>query len=77
MGQPKNRVILTSALLGAMIGLAAGVILAESKKEQIMLAESKGQMAQITPGFRDWISVAVAAVALVRQVANMFTPQVD
>lgn len=77
MQQSKNRIILMSTLLGAMIGLAAGVILSESKKEQLMLAETKGQQAQITPGVRDWISVAVAAVALVRQVANMFTPQVD
>jgi len=77
MQQSKNRVILISTLLGAIIGLLAGVIFAESKKEQLMLAETKGQQVQIAPGFRDWISVAVAAVALVRQVANMFTPQVD
>jgi hypothetical protein len=30
----------------------------------------------IQPGFRDWIAVAIAAVALLRRLSDMLTPKV-
>jgi len=73
----QTKLILTTTALGALLGLGIGVVLAESKKEQLQLAENLGEENVIVhPGFRDWISVSLAAITLIRQLANMLTPKV-
>ncbi len=77
MNKTQSKLILTATALGAILGLGIGVVLAETKKEQLQLVERYGEdSVDIQPGFREWIAVAIAGVTLIRQIANMLTPKV-
>lgn len=77
MNKAQSKLILTAMALGAILGLGIGVVVAETKKEQFQLAETYGEdNVTVQPGFREWIAVSVAAVTLIRQLANMLTPKV-
>ena len=73
----QSRLMLTTTALGALLGLGIGFVIAESKKEQLQLAEQFGENnVVIQASFRDWIGISIAAITLIRQLANMLTPKV-
>jgi hypothetical protein len=77
MNKMQSRLILTSMALGAILGLGIGVVVAETKKEQLQLAEVYGEdKVVVQPGFREWIAVSIAAITLIRQLSNILTPKV-
>ncbi len=77
MNREQSKLVLISTVVGAAIGLGIGVVLAETKKEQLMLAEKHGKdQVVIQPGIREWFAVAVAAITLIRQLGNILTPKV-
>lgn len=76
MNQSKSRLILNSILLGAVIGLGIGVVVAESKKEQLKLAAVRGdELAVSQAGLKEWMAVAVSGVTLMRQLAALLAPK--
>ena len=76
MNQSKSRLILNSILLGAVIGLGIGVVVAESKKEQLKLAAVRGEdLAMSQAGLKEWMAVAVSGVTLMRQLAALLAPK--
>ena len=77
MNKAQSKLILSATVVGALLGLGIGVVLAESKKEQLQLAETYGEDKVIVQaGFREWIAVSIAAITLIRQLSNMLTPKV-
>ena len=77
MNKAQSKLILSATVVGALLGLGIGVVLAESKKEQLQLAEAYGEDNVIVQaGFREWIAVSVAAITLIRQLSNMLTPRI-
>ncbi len=73
----QTKLILIGTALGALLGMSIGAVLAQTKKEQLALAETYGEdSVAIQPGFRDWIAVALAAIALLRRFSDMLTPKV-
>jgi len=73
----QSKLVLIATALGALLGLSVGVVIAQTKKEQLQLAATYGEdSVAIQPGFRDWIAVAIAAVALLRRLSDMLTPKV-
>ncbi len=77
MTKAQSKLILSATVLGALLGLGIGVALAESKKEQLQLAEAYGEdNVVVRAGFREWMAVSVAAITLIRQLSNMLTPKV-
>ncbi len=77
MNKAQSKLILGATVVGALLGLGIGVVLAESKKEQLQLAEAYGEDNVIMQaGFREWIAVSGAAITLIRQLSNMLTPRV-
>jgi hypothetical protein len=77
MNKTQSKLILTATALGAILGLGIGVVVAETKKEQLKLAETYGEdNVVIQPGFREWIAVSIAAITLIRQLSNILTPKV-
>jgi hypothetical protein len=76
MNSSKSRFILSSMLLGAVLGLGIGVVVAESKKEQLKLAAlAGGDKAAPQPGLKEWMAVAVSGVTLLRQLAAVLMPK--
>ncbi len=76
MKESKSRIILTTIILGAVVGLGIGVVVAETKQERLQLANALGdEKVAVQPSLRDWISVAVTAVTMIRQLANMLAPK--
>jgi hypothetical protein len=77
MNKEQTKLVLISTVLGALLGMSIGVVLAQTKKEQLTLADTYGEnKVTIQPGFRDWIAVAIAAIALLRRLSDMLTPKV-
>ena len=77
MNREQSKLVLITTVVGAAVGLGLGIVLAETKKEQLMLAERYGEEnAIVQPGFRDWFAVAIAAITLIRQLGNILTPKV-
>lgn len=77
LNKPQSRVVLTAVGLGALLGLGIGVVIAETKKEQLQLADRYGEdKVSVQPGIREWIAVSVAAITLIRQLANILTPKI-
>ncbi|RUA17062.1 MAG: hypothetical protein DSY55_02835 [Clostridia bacterium] len=76
MNKAQSKLILTATVLGAILGLGLGVVVAETKKEHLRLAETYGENnVNIQPGFREWIAVSIAAITLIRQFSDMLTPK--
>ena len=76
MNRNQSKIILVTTLAGALLGLGIGVVLAESKKEKLALAERYGDdKVVVQTGFKDWIAVSVAAITLLRNLADMLTPK--
>ncbi len=77
MNNTQSKLILIATALGALLGLSIGVVIAETKKEELQLAKTYGEdNVTIQPGFREWIAVSVAAISLIRQLSNMLTPKI-
>ena len=77
MNKAQSKLILSATVVGALLGLGMGVVLAETKKEQLQLAEAYGEdKVIIQAGFREWIAVSIAAITLIRQLSNLLTPRV-
>jgi len=77
LNKPQSQIVLTSVALGALLGLGIGVVVAETKKEQLQLVDMYGEdKVSVQPGIREWIAVSVAAITLIRQLANILTPKI-
>jgi len=77
MNKAQSKLILIATVVGALLGLGIGLVLAESKKEQLQLAEVYGEdKVVVRSGFREWIAVSIAAITLIRQLSNLLTPKV-
>jgi hypothetical protein len=77
MNKAQSKLILIATVVGALLGLGIGLVLAESKKEQLQLAEVYGEdKVVVRAGFREWIAVSIAAITLIRQLSNLLTPKV-
>jgi len=77
MNNNKSKLIITATIIGAMVGLGIGAVLAETKKEQLLLADKFGEddvMARA--GLREWFTVAIAAITLIRKLSDTLTPKV-
>jgi hypothetical protein len=77
MNKAQSKIILSATVVGALLGLGIGVVLSETKKEQLQLAEAYGEdKVVVQAGFREWIAVSIAAISLIRNLSNMLTPKV-
>ncbi len=77
MDKAQSKIILSATVIGALLGLGIGVVLAETKKEQLQLAKAYGEDKVIVQaGFREWIALSLAAISLIRNLANMLAPKV-
>lgn len=74
MSENRSRYLLLGALIGAIVGLAAAWIITDAQREEEHLL-SQGTQASIQPSAREWVKFGVAAVALLRQLADILTPQ--
>ncbi len=77
MNKAQIRVISASTALGAVIGLFVGLVVSETKKEQLKLVAEKGEQVSLSPSITEWIGLTVAAVTLLRQIANILTPKLE
>ncbi len=77
MNKAQIRVISASTALGAVIGLFVGLVVSETKKEQLKLVAEKGDQVSLSPSITEWIGLTVAAVTLLRQIANILTPKLE
>ncbi len=75
MNKEQIRIFSASTALGALIGLLVGLVVAASKKEQLQLASKTGEAVQFSPSITEWIGLTIAAVTLLRQIANILTPK--
>lgn len=77
MTKEQSKLVLIATAVGALLGMSIGLVVAQTKKEQLQLAASYGEEnVVIQPGFRDWIAVGIAAIALLRRLSEMLTPKV-
>ena len=77
MNKAQSKIILSATVVGALLGLGIGFVLAETKKEQLLLAEQYGEdKVVVQTNFREWIGVSIAAITLIRQLSNMLSPKV-
>ncbi|RME82570.1 MAG: hypothetical protein D6775_10510 [Caldilineae bacterium] len=70
----RSQTLLIGALIGALLGLAIAWVASDARQKQELLLE-EGKAARIRPRARDWVSLAVAGVSLVRQLAEMLEPR--
>lgn len=73
----RSRFILIGTAIGAAIGLVAALVAAEAREErqQHLLADMDSKRKLTSPSTRDWVKFGVAAVALLRQFADMLAPK--
>ncbi|HEY81602.1 MAG TPA: hypothetical protein EYP25_08685 [Anaerolineae bacterium] len=69
------RFIATSTALGALVGFLIGLVISQSKKEQLRLTSERGELAAFGPSVREWIGLSIAVVTLLRQIANLLSPK--
>lgn len=73
MSEQRRRTLLIGAIIGACVGLVAAWVVTDAhREEQHLLAQ--GVPASIQPNARDWVKLGVAAVALLRQLADILSP---
>ncbi len=77
MNKAQLRVISASTALGAVMGMLVGLVVAQTRKEQLELVAKDGERIGASPSVREWIGLTVAAVTLLRQIANILTPQAE
>ncbi len=75
MNKSQIRVISVSMALGAVIGMLVGLVVAQTKKEQLELVAKGGEQVSTSPSVTEWIGLTVAAVTLLRQIVNILTPK--
>ncbi|MCP4164878.1 MAG: hypothetical protein GY759_03160 [Chloroflexi bacterium] len=70
----RTRILIAGTLLGAIIGLTIAWVASDAESEQeLLLAEGKD--VKVRPRAKDWITLSVAAITLVRQLADMLEPR--
>lgn len=75
MSENRSRLLLTGALVGAVLGSVAAWIAADAQEEQAKALEPGESELKFQPGAKDWITFSVAAVALLRQFSDMLYPK--
>ncbi len=73
MSEQRRRFLLIGAAIGAILGLAVAWVATDARREEEQL-QAQGVQASIQPSAREWVKLAVAAAALLRQVADILTP---
>ncbi len=74
MSEQRRRALLLGALIGACVGLIAAWVATDARREEQQLL-AQGVKAAIRPSARDWVKLGVAAAALLRQLADILSPQ--
>jgi len=75
MNKSQIRIISTSTALGALMGFLIGLVITQGKKEQLRFIEVNQDQEILSPNLREWIGLTVAAVTLLRQLANIVAPK--
>ena len=68
------RPIATGAALGALIGMAIGFFVAQTKKEQLKLMAESDEI-EFSPSTMEWIGLIIASITLIRHLINVMTPK--
>ncbi len=69
------RILATSTALGALVGFLIGLVVSQSREEQLRLTSERGELATFEPSVREWIGLSIAIVTLLRQIANLLSPK--
>jgi membrane protein YqaA with SNARE-associated domain len=68
------RPIVTGTALGALLGMAIGFFVSQTKKEQLQLMTESDDI-EFKPTTMEWIGLVIASVTLIRHLINVMTPK--
>ena len=76
MSNERIRLLIIGAVLGTVVGLLAAWIATDADKEKNQRNEA-GELSVIRPSAKQWVSLAVAVISLLRLYSEMMTPKVE
>ncbi len=75
MDKSQLRLIAAGTALGALVGMSIGFVVSQTKKEQLERLQT-GEVTPYKPSTTEWIGLIIAAITLIRQIANILTPRI-
>lgn len=70
----RNTAIIIGGAVGAVLGATAAWAYTQAKQGKLTSGVEAGQQLRLQAGAPDFVKIAVALVALVRQVTDLFKP---